>query len=147
MSAVYASLAGSLFVHNLGYIIGGEFGFLASVKLVVMAVIGGLASIGGAIFGAGVITALNNELLVKLTQIWPKLVNIDIVIYGLILVVVMILTPEGLFVAMRSGTIWLKSNWKNLPHILKEGCSNLPANLKRVFARRFSRFRLRRNAS
>jgi branched-chain amino acid transport system permease protein len=147
LSAIYASLAGSLFVHHLGYISGGEFDFLASVKLVVMAVIGGLASIWGAIFGAGVIIALSNELLVKLTQIWPSLVNIDIVIYGLILVVVMILTPEGLFVAMRAWAIWLKINWRNLPHILKEGCSNLPGNLKRIFARRFSRFRLKRNES
>jgi len=41
LSAVYASLAGSLFVHHLRFVSPQPFDFLASVKFVVMAVIGG----------------------------------------------------------------------------------------------------------
>jgi branched-chain amino acid transport system permease protein len=94
LSAVYASLAGSLFAHHLRYIGSQPFDFLASVKLVVMAVIGGLASIWGAIFGAGTTHILSDELLLRFGD-W------DVVIYGLILVLVMIFMPEGLFVKLK----------------------------------------------
>jgi branched-chain amino acid transport system permease protein len=94
LSAVYASIAGSLFVHHLRFVSPQQFDFLASVKLVVMAVIGGLASIWGAIFGAGTTRILSDELLLKF-GVW------DIAIYGLILMLVMIFTPEGLFVRLK----------------------------------------------
>jgi len=94
LSAVYASLAGSLFVHHLRFVSPQPFGFLASVKLVVMAVIGGLASVWGAIFGAATTRILSDELLLKFGEL-------DVVIYGLILMLVMIFMPEGLFVRLR----------------------------------------------
>jgi branched-chain amino acid transport system permease protein len=67
---------------------------MASVKLVVMAVIGGLASVWGAIFGAGATHILSDELLLRFGD-W------DVIIYGLILVLVMIFMPEGLFVRLK----------------------------------------------
>jgi len=94
LSAVYASLAGSLFVHHLTFISPQPFGFLASLMIVVMAVIGGLASIWGAIFGAATIRILSDELLLRFGE-W------DVIIYGLILMLVMIFMPEGLFVRLR----------------------------------------------
>ena len=94
LSAVYASLAGSLFVHHLRFVSPQPFDFLASVKFVVMAVIGGLASIWGAIFGAGTTRILSDELLLGFGE-W------DIVAYGAILVIVMIFMPEGLFVKLK----------------------------------------------
>ena len=56
--------------------------------------IGGLATIWGALFGAATIIILKNELLLGFGE-W------DIVIYGLILMLVMIFMPEGLFVKLR----------------------------------------------
>jgi len=94
LSAVYASLAGSLFVHYLRFVSPQPFDFTSSVKLVVMAVIGGLASVWGAIFGAGATRVLSDELLLRFGQ-W------DIVVYGLILVLVMVFMPEGLFVKLK----------------------------------------------
>jgi len=94
LSAVYASLAGSLFVHHLRFVSPQPFDFLASVKLVVMAVIGGLASVWGAIFGAGTTRLLSDELLLQFGE-W------DVVIYGAILMLVMIFMPEGLFVKLK----------------------------------------------
>ena len=94
LSAVYASIAGSLFVHHLRFVSPQSFDFLASVKLVVMAVIGGLASVWGAIFGAGATRILSDEILLRFGQ-W------DIIIYGLILMLVMIFMPEGLFVKLK----------------------------------------------
>ncbi len=94
LSAVFASLSGSLFVHHLRFVSPQQFNFLASVKLVVMAVIGGLASIWGAIFGAATTNILSDELLLNFGEL-------DIIIYGLILMLVMIFMPQGLFVKLK----------------------------------------------
>lgn len=103
LSAVYASVAGSLFVHHLRFVSPQPFDFLASVKFVVMAVIGGLASIWGAIFGAGSTRILSDELLLRFGE-W------DVVIYGAILMLIMIFMPEGLFVRLKDvfGRLRLK---------------------------------------
>jgi len=96
LSAVYASLAGSLFVHHLRFVSPQPFDFMASVMIVVMAVIGGLASIWGAIFGAATVQYLSDELLLRFGS-W------DVIIYGLILVLVMIFMPQGLFVGLKEA--------------------------------------------
>ncbi|RLC70845.1 MAG: branched-chain amino acid ABC transporter permease [Chloroflexi bacterium] len=108
LSAVYASLAGSLLVHHLRFVSPQPFDFLASIKFVVMAVIGGLASIWGAIFGAGATRILSDELMFRFGE-W------DVVIYGLILMLVMIFMPEGLFVRLRQ----LLERWR-LRHTWRE---------------------------
>ncbi len=89
LSAVYASLAGSLYAHYTTFVSPQPFGFLFSVRLVVMAVVGGLASIWGAIFGTAVITLLGD-----LLQGFGEL---DTVVFGLILILVMVFMPQGLF--------------------------------------------------
>jgi len=96
LSAVYASLAGSLFAHHLRFVSPQPFDFIASVMIVVMAVIGGLASIWGAIFGAASVRILSDKLLLELG-------NWDIIVYGLILVLVMIFLPQGLFVGLKES--------------------------------------------
>jgi branched-chain amino acid transport system permease protein len=94
LSAVYASLAGSLFAHQVTHVSPSSFSPIISVVIVVMAVIGGLASIWGAIFGAATVSILKYKLLLGLGE-W------DIAIYGLILILVMVFMPEGLFVRLR----------------------------------------------
>jgi branched-chain amino acid transport system permease protein len=96
LSAVYASLAGSLYVHHLRFVSPQPFDFIASVMIVVMAVIGGLASIWGAVFGAAAVGYLSDELLLRFG-------NWDVVIYGLILMLVMIFMPQGLFVGLKEA--------------------------------------------
>ena len=60
LSAIMASVAGSLHAHNagVGYINPREFNFGVTVQLVVMAVVGGMASVWGALLGAGSIELL-----------------------------------------------------------------------------------------
>jgi branched-chain amino acid transport system permease protein len=94
LSAVYASLAGSLYVHHLRFVSPQPFDFLGSVMIVVMAVVGGLASVWGAIFGAATVRLLSDELLLTLGEL-------DVIVYGLLLVLVMIFIPEGLFVGIK----------------------------------------------
>lgn len=89
LSAVYASLAGSLYAHYTTFISPQPFGFLFSVRLVVMVVVGGLASIWGAIFGTATVTLLGDLL--------QSFGEMDTVVFGLILILVMIFMPQGLF--------------------------------------------------
>jgi len=107
LSAVLSSLAGSLLVHHMRFVSPQSFDFLASVVIVVMAAIGGLASIWGAIFGAATIRILGDELLPRFERLGVlESLNLDylnIIVYGLILILVMIFMPQGLFVAIKEG--------------------------------------------
>jgi branched-chain amino acid transport system permease protein len=97
LSAAYASLAGSLYVHYMRFVSPEPFTLDASVRLVVMAAVGGLASVWGAPFGAAAVTLLT----VALRELLPRLIpgasgEHTVIAYGLILVVIMIFMPEGL---------------------------------------------------
>ncbi len=87
-SALYASLAGSLYAHTLNFIAPSSFGFMFSIKLVTMVVLGGMASIWGSLLGAGVLTVL--------PEILTVFHDFEVVIFGAILMVVMIFLPRGL---------------------------------------------------
>jgi branched-chain amino acid transport system permease protein len=88
ISAMLASIAGSLFAHVMNFISPSSFGFNISIVLVTMVVVGGMASIWGSIFGASVLTLLPMSL--------SFFEEFDIIIYGAILMVIMIVMPEGL---------------------------------------------------
>ncbi len=87
LSALFAALAGWLYAHYVTFISPGSFGFLFSVKLVTMVVIGSLGSLWGAIFGAALLTSLPEFLTV--------FADYDILVYGSLLMLVMIFMPRG----------------------------------------------------
>ena len=97
LSAIFASLAGSLYAHHLTLVSPSPFGFIASVEFVVMAAVGGLASIWGAPFGAAAITLLTEAI----RRIMPHLLSYasgehEVIAYGILLMAIMIFMPEGL---------------------------------------------------
>lgn len=97
LSAIYASLAGSLFAFYLQIVTPSSFGFIFSIQLVVMVAVGGLASVWGAIFGAATVTLLSEGL----RNVMPHLVRgasaeVEILAFGIILVLIMVFMPEGL---------------------------------------------------
>lgn len=97
VSAVYASIAGSLYAHYITFISPSPFGFSASVEFVVMAVIGGLASIWGPIFGVSAVLFLTEFLRHGVKLILPSTGGeFEIIIFGMILVLIMMFMPEGL---------------------------------------------------
>ncbi len=87
-SALYASLAGSFYAHTLNFIAPASFGFMFSIKLVTMVVLGGMASIWGSLLGAAVLTVL--------PEILTMFHDYEVIIFGAILMVVMIFLPRGL---------------------------------------------------
>jgi branched-chain amino acid transport system permease protein len=88
LSAVIAAVAGSLFAHAERYVTPDEAGFLRSVELVTMVVVGGMASTFGAVLGAALLTLLPQ--LLSGFQDWHDL------LFGLILVGTMIFLPRGI---------------------------------------------------
>ena len=94
LSAVYASLAGSLYAHFITFLNPTPFGFHFSIVLVAMVAVGGMASVWGAMIGAALLTILPEYL--------RAFHDYDILIYGSILLVIMIFLPQGLFVGILS---------------------------------------------
>ncbi len=92
LSAVFASVAGSLYAHYLSFVSPKTFDIFFSVELVTMVIIGGLGSIWGGLFGSAFITSLPNLL--------SSFDEYKDVFYGFILVVILILTPEGLILGI-----------------------------------------------
>ncbi len=98
VSAVFASIAGSLYSHYVTMINPSPFGFKMSIEFVLMAVVGGIASIWGPLLGVAIVTFLTEFL----REFIPLLVpgaggEVEIVAFGLILATIMIFMPEGLF--------------------------------------------------
>jgi branched-chain amino acid transport system permease protein len=89
VSAIYASVAGSLMAFLNGHITpDGTAGFLRSVELVTMVVLGGLGSVIGAIMGAAV--------LVILPQALTIFHDYEHLMLGLLIMASMILLPRGI---------------------------------------------------
>lgn len=103
LSAVYASVAGSLYAHYITFISPNPFGMMTSIQFMVMAVVGGLSSIWGPIFGVTAITLLTETLKAFLQQFFPQAGGeYEIVVFGIILVLIMIFLPEGLTSGLRN---------------------------------------------
>jgi branched-chain amino acid transport system permease protein len=88
ISAVYASVSGSLLAQMNRFVTPDIAGFLHSVEMVVMAVLGGVGSVLGAIFGAAILTALPQALTV--------FHEYEHMLLGLVMILVMIFMPQGL---------------------------------------------------
>jgi len=101
LSAIFASIAGSLYAHFVTFISPSSFGFMQSIILVTMVVIGGMSDIWGACLGAFILTILPEYLHV--------FHDYEILIFGIILMIIMILMPKGLFVGSIDGMKLLKN--------------------------------------
>jgi branched-chain amino acid transport system permease protein len=87
LSAVFASVAGSLYAHYFGYVNPDAFSIFKSLDLVIMVVVGGMGSIWGTLFGVSLITTLPHFL--------GFLESYMDIIHGLILVVILLFLPQG----------------------------------------------------
>jgi branched-chain amino acid transport system permease protein len=88
ISAATAGIAGGLFAHMQAGVRPEDFRFEKSIDMIVMIIVGGLGSISGAILG-GIFVAVSLELMRDLQQY-------RLVLYALLLVVIMLVRPQGL---------------------------------------------------
>jgi branched-chain amino acid transport system permease protein len=126
ISAFYTGIAGGLMAFVLGFINPGSFNLILSITFLAMVVVGGLGSILGSVLGALVLTFLDMKLsglqdlpllgnaFVYLSKSWfsfSGLPNVRYIVYGLIMVLIVIFEPLGLF------GFWIRAKiyWKRWP--------------------------------
>jgi branched-chain amino acid transport system permease protein len=88
-SAFFAGVAGGLYASYLGILSPGGFGFMKSIEILVMVVLGGMGSMLGSVVSATVLTALPEAL--------RAFSDYRMVVYSVLLIAVMIFKPSGLF--------------------------------------------------
>lgn len=122
MSSFYAGVTGALFYAIIGVFEPNTFGLLMSIQYIAMILIGGVASISGAIMGAIFIQALP-RLASGLAGVLPfigegsgdggllSVFQLEAILYGLLIIGFLIFEPRGLF------GIWvrIRNYWKGWP--------------------------------
>lgn len=94
LSAFYAGIAGSLYMHLIKYIQPDQWGVVLSLNLLAMVVIGGLASIEGSIIGAAFITVIPEFL--KDIPVLGQIRNLSQILTGVSLILIIMFLPYGL---------------------------------------------------
>ncbi len=88
ISAFYTGVAGGLFAYLITFLSPDAFTIELSVDFIAMIVIGGMGSILGSIIGAVILTGMQ--------QVLAGLLDLEILIFGLSLIVFMIFMPRGI---------------------------------------------------
>ena len=96
LSAVMASLAGSLYAHYITFISPGTFSFFYSLQVATMVLVGGIGSLWGSVLGALLLTTLPEAL--------HAVKEYNVLVYGLILMGVLVFFPHGLLTGIAG--IW-----------------------------------------
>ena len=92
ISALYAGMAGSIFVGIISTCSPGPFGIQYSVMAVMMVIIGGATHLYGSILGAVLLTLITHQL--------GKYQEYSLLIYGLVLILMMIYMPGGVWMGI-----------------------------------------------
>jgi branched-chain amino acid transport system permease protein len=88
LSGFMAALGGGLYAHYIGYLSPGPFDVGFSIRLLLMVAVGGFSSIWGVVFGVAFITLVG--------EVLKPLGSYDVIAFGALLIVVIVLFPQGL---------------------------------------------------
>ncbi|HLY23071.1 MAG TPA: branched-chain amino acid ABC transporter permease [bacterium] len=117
--AFFSGFGGALYVAKLGVVSPEQFNFTVSFTILAMVVLGGMGSVFGVIAGAAILYEFQTLFLNDLTQ-WShaigtawgiplltrlNFVDLKFLLYGLGLILLMLLRPEGLFPERRTRAI------------------------------------------
>jgi branched-chain amino acid transport system permease protein len=103
VGAALGGVSGAFLASYLSTVNPNQFTFSFSIFILAMIVLGGLGSIWGVVVGAIILSAINNYLLPRVLYDVPSRLGLDFDlseissgIYGFLLVIIMLLRPEGL---------------------------------------------------
>ncbi|MFZ2448505.1 MAG: branched-chain amino acid ABC transporter ATP-binding protein/permease [Syntrophobacteraceae bacterium] len=97
LSAVYAGFAGFCYAHYITFISPKTFDIFYSVQVVTMVAVGGMGSLWGGLAGTALLTSL--------PELLHQLEDLQVLLYGLILMAVLVACPKGLFPALAAYAI------------------------------------------
>jgi branched-chain amino acid transport system permease protein len=92
LSAMFASISGSLYAHYITFISPSSYDFYYSIQVVTMVIVGGMGSLWGSLLGAGVLTCISEALHVAKQY--------HIIAYGVFLCLVLVFLPEGILMGI-----------------------------------------------
>lgn len=88
MGTAFAGLAGALYAHNVKFIDPESFGFVESITILSMVVIGGAGSVPGVTIAA---------ILLSIFPMWFQFIaDYKLLLYGALLCIIMLFSPDGL---------------------------------------------------
>jgi branched-chain amino acid transport system permease protein len=103
VGAAFGGMAGAFFGTYYTVVNAGQFQFGFSIFILAMVIIGGIGSIWGALVGGLVLGYINNYLIPDVLNDLPskfglhfQLVQVEFGIFGMLLVIMMLLRPQGL---------------------------------------------------
>ena len=89
IGAFFAGMAGGLYAHFKQYIAPQGFEFDRSIEIVVMVILGGMGNTTGVIIAAILLTVLG--------ELLRQFGDLRMILYSLLIIVLMIVRPQGLF--------------------------------------------------
>ena len=95
-AALLASLSGWLYAHLLQFVNPTPFSINAGIEYLFMAVVGGAASVWGAVVGAGILTILKQWLQDLLPKLLGQSGNFEMIVFGILLVLLLQRAREGI---------------------------------------------------
>ncbi len=113
-AALLASLSGWLYAHLLRFVNPTPFSINAGIEYLFMAVVGGAASVWGAVVGAGILTILKQWLQDLLPKLLGQSGNFEMIVFGVLLVVLLQRAREGI---MPLAVRYFPASRKPLPAI------------------------------
>ena len=93
IGAFFAGIAGGLFAHHKRFLSPVGFDFMKSIDIVVMVILGGMGRTAGVVAAAVILTVL--------PELLRGFADIRMILYSLLIIVLMILRPQGLFTFSR----------------------------------------------
>ncbi|GLZ89164.1 metal-dependent hydrolase [Metapseudomonas resinovorans] len=97
ISALFAAVSGWLYAHTQRFVNPTPFGLHMGIDYLFMALIGGVASVWGALLGAGVLTMLKQWLQDLLPHLFGSTGNYEVIVFGLLIILLMQRAPGGLW--------------------------------------------------
>ncbi|MGD8449572.1 MAG: branched-chain amino acid ABC transporter permease [Desulfobacterales bacterium] len=104
LSAMFASISGSLYAHYITFISPSSYDFYYSIQVVTMVIVGGMGSLWGSLLGAGVLTCISEALHIAKQY--------HIIAYGVFLCLVLVFLPEGVLMGITNFFVKNKNKAK-----------------------------------
>lgn len=114
LASMFAGVGGAIFAFSIGFIAPTSFGFLKSVEIFVIVVLGGMGSLTGSIFATIV--------LISLPELLRDFAEYRYLLYSTLLIVMMLFRPQGILgrkelnigKLVKQGYAWLSEKTKSL---------------------------------